>query len=128
MQILKLLIDGMRENFNKITEDQETKETEPGPEDSSECDELVPGKSVILSVLEVVFCLLMQKVPTLNSNISGFLLSQTGSEIENDILIAETVKCLELLLDICSDEGIRFYFTFHICFFLIVFFFFLTTF
>jgi hypothetical protein len=48
----------------------------------------------------------MQKIPTLNSNATGLQLKPTGTDEENDVLLAETVKCLELLPDICSDQGI----------------------
>ena len=75
------------------------------PDEEGKSDELEPGKSVVLSVLEVIFCLLMQKIPVLNSNVSGFHLKPTGTVEENDQLMAETLKCLELLPDICSDEG-----------------------
>ena len=47
----------------------------------------------------------MQKIPLLNSNVSGFHLKPTGTHEENDALMAETVKCLELLPDICSASG-----------------------
>lgn len=69
-------------------------------------ENLEPGKSVVIAVLEVVFCLLMQKIPTLNSNATGFQVKSTGTIKENDALLEDTVKCLELLPDICSDIGI----------------------
>ena len=93
----------MRENFNKLS--QESVSGADDEESSTNSDELVPGKSVVMSILEVVFCLLIQKVPTLNSSISGFHSTPTGTNDENDELIAETVKCLEMLPDICSDTG-----------------------
>jgi len=63
----------------------------------------------VTAVLEDVFCLLMQKIPTLNSNATGLQTKPTGTDSENDKLLAETVKCLELLPDICSDEGSKLY-------------------
>jgi CRISPR/Cas system CMR subunit Cmr4 (Cas7 group RAMP superfamily) len=93
----------MKENFNKLSQKSGTEE-----EPAVNSEELVPGKSVVMSILEVVFCLLIQKVPTLNSSISGFHSTPTGTCDENDELIAETVKCLEMLPDICSDNGTKF--------------------
>lgn len=110
----------MRENFNKISQGMRLKsyntydivcdkwcriaESE-GPSEDGTTDELVPGKSVVLAILEVIFCLLMQKIPVLNVNVSGFHLKPTGTAEENDQLMAETLKCLELLPDICTDDG-----------------------
>ncbi|OXA59612.1 HEAT repeat-containing protein 5B isoform X2 [Folsomia candida] len=99
VQVLKLVIEGMRENFNKIAHEAEDK-NDANDENS---ENLEPGKSVVIAVLEVVFCLLMQKIPTLNSNATGFQVKSTGTIKENDALLEDTVKCLELLPDICSD-------------------------
>lgn len=54
----------------------------------------------------------MQKIPTLNSNATGFQVKPTGTVKENDCLLEETVKCLELLPDICSDTGNNCFFKF----------------
>ncbi|ODM87690.1 HEAT repeat-containing protein 5A [Orchesella cincta] len=111
IDVLRLVIEGMRENFNKIAEEEDDKdpagtEKELNSEEEATGEELQasPGnKSVVMSVLEVVFCLLMQKIPTLNSHVSGFQVKSTGTPQENDKLLGETVACLELLPDICSD-------------------------
>ncbi|CAL8143424.1 unnamed protein product [Orchesella dallaii] len=125
IDVLRLVIEGMRENFNKIAEEENEKdESGSGSEKNIENDNetglsgaeeelssqsgalITPAgnKSVVMSVLEVVFCLLMQKIPTLNSHVSGFQVKPTGTAQENDKLLGETVACLELLPDICSDS------------------------
>jgi len=107
IEVLKLVIEGMREDSNKIAEEEDKAvgkvEVDEGEAESEV--ELVPGKAPVLSILEVIFCLLIQKVPILNSNISGFHSTPTGSNDENDELVAEVVKCLEILPDVCSDKG-----------------------
>jgi len=65
----------------------------------------VAGKCFVLTVLEVLFCLMMQKIPGLNFNASGFQMKVTGSEAENDALVGNTVTCLHNLLDICDHKG-----------------------
>jgi len=103
IEVLKLVIEGIRENSNRISE--ESKKQNEGESASTEpSDELVPGKSPVISILEVIFCLLIQKVPILNSSISGFHSTPTGSNDDNDELVAEVVKCLEMLPDLCSDS------------------------
>lgn len=102
IEVLKLLIEGLRENFTNSSEDSNKK-----VEEEAVVDELIPGKSPVLSILEVIFCLLIQKVPVLNSSISGFHSTATGSNDDNDELVAEVVKCLEMLPDLCSDSCIR---------------------
>jgi len=105
IEILKLVIEAMRENSNKLAQAQESSPATDDEGKSASSDDLVAGKSIVISILEVIFCLLIQKVPTLNSSISGFHSTPTGTNDENDELIAETVKCLEMLPDICSDSG-----------------------
>ncbi|ODM87687.1 HEAT repeat-containing protein 5A [Orchesella cincta] len=48
------------------------------------------NKYVVMSVLEVVFCLLMPNISTHNSHVSGFQVKSTGTPQENDKLLGET--------------------------------------
>ncbi|ODM96075.1 HEAT repeat-containing protein 5B [Orchesella cincta] len=101
--VLRLVIEGMRENFNKIAEKDDDKdpagtEKELNSEEEATGEELqvsLGNKSVVISR----FLSPHAKTP----DIKLFQVKSTGTAQEKDKLLGETVASLELLLDICSD-------------------------
>ncbi|ODM89077.1 HEAT repeat-containing protein 5B [Orchesella cincta] len=77
IDVLRVVIERMRENFNKIAEKEDDKdpagtEKELNSEEEATGEELQASPSnkyVVMSVLEVVFCLLMPNISTHNSYI-----------------------------------------------------------
>lgn len=70
--------------------------------------EIIPGKSIVYSVLEVCLCIFVRYIPSMNSSISSTNEIYQKSSILNDdncMLISSGLQCTESLLYICSPKG-----------------------
>ncbi|XP_044256431.1 HEAT repeat-containing protein 5B isoform X4 [Tribolium madens] len=112
MEVLKQVIKAAqekldREKKNKLNEQDTTTDIDLLGE-GGECGDILPGKSLVFSVLEVCLCLLVRQLPSLspspNSTIVNSLrIMQTPDE--SGRLIASSLACMENLHKLCSPQG-----------------------
>ncbi|XP_063929374.1 HEAT repeat-containing protein 5B isoform X4 [Zophobas morio] len=119
MEVLKQVIKAAQEKLekekkNKLNEISSNNQQESSTADidllgeGGECGDILPGKSLVFSVLEVCLCLLVRQLPSLspspNSTIVNSLrIMQTPDE--SGRLIAASLSCMENLHKLCSPQG-----------------------
>lgn len=71
--------------------------------------ELVPGRSLVFSALEVCLCLLVRQLPALNpvggKAPTSLLHQPVQAGPESGLLIAAALNALDVLPDLCSPAG-----------------------
>lgn len=70
--------------------------------------EILPGKSLVFSVLEVCLCLLVRQLPSLSPSPNSTIVNAlriTQTPDESGRLIAAALSCMENLHDLCSPQG-----------------------
>lgn len=136
IEILKQTILSSKEYLEKFNEISAPKENEQNVENNNENEEkddnkldvesleggengeIVPGKSHVYAVLEVVLCLLVRQIPAMNpsqnSKLTAELLQKQLTMTtngtyklsdDNCLLVASALQCLEELPNLCSPQG-----------------------
>jgi hypothetical protein len=117
MEVLKQVIKAAQERLdkekkNKLNEISNQQDGSTADVDllgeGGECGDILPGKSLVFSILEVCLCLLVRQLPSLspspNSTIVNSLrIMQTPDE--SGRLIAASLSCMENLHKLCSPQG-----------------------
>jgi hypothetical protein len=112
-QVIKAAQDRLdKEKKNKLNEISNQQDGSTADVDllgeGGECGDILPGKSLVFSILEVCLCLLVRQLPSLspspNSTIVNSLrIMQTPDE--SGRLIAASLSCMENLHKLCSPQG-----------------------
>ncbi|KAL5274805.1 HEATR5B family protein [Megaselia abdita] len=109
VEILRQLISGS----SKQLETNSTKETAIISdtnviEEGVSSGEVIPGKSIVYSVLEVCLCIFVRYIPNINLPISSSNETYRNALVlnyANGMLIASGLQCSEALIPICSTKG-----------------------
>lgn len=111
MEVVKQIVKAALENLTKL---HESKLNENDTFDISllgeggDSGELCPGKSLVVSVLEVCLCLLICQIPTLSPSPNTAIVSSLRTKQHNgqfSQLLLSSISCIENLHKLCSPKG-----------------------
>ncbi|KAG5899474.1 hypothetical protein JTB14_015325 [Gonioctena quinquepunctata] len=112
LEVLKQMVKAAQEHLNKQKQDKlnegESTTSVDTLGEGGEMGDLIPGKSLVVSILEVCLCLIIRQLPTLsplpNTTIVNSLKVMQSSQ-QSSQLLAASISCMEDLHKLCSPKG-----------------------
>ncbi|XP_050519241.1 HEAT repeat-containing protein 5B isoform X2 [Diabrotica virgifera virgifera] len=112
LEVLQQVIRAAQESIDKQKENKlnEMKNTTNANilGEGGELGDLIPGKSLVVSILEVCLCLLIRLLPTISPSENTAVINSlkiTSTFEKSNQLIAASIRCLEKLHYLCSPKG-----------------------
>ncbi|CAG9828838.1 unnamed protein product [Diabrotica balteata] len=111
LEVLQQVIKAAQESIDKQKENKlnETKnKTNVNVLEEGDLGDLIPGKSLVVSILEVCLCLLIRLLPTISPSENTAVINSlkiTSTFEKSNQLIAASIRCLEKLHYLCSPKG-----------------------
>ncbi|XP_057651452.1 HEAT repeat-containing protein 5B [Diorhabda carinulata] len=108
LEILQQVVKAAQENISKKKSASEIDNSIDIFGEGGEMGDLIPGKSLVVSILEVCLCLLIRQLPNLSPSTNSAVINSIkvmSSSEKSDQLIAASIRCMEYLHTVCSPKG-----------------------